>query len=45
MLASFEKMKTFVQTLCDYNIVGTVTKDNSDEKDEMTITTVRLESS
>ena len=45
MLAPFEKMKTFAQTLCDYNIVGTVTKDNSDEKDEMTITTVRLVSS
>ena len=30
-------MKTFVQTLYDYNLMGTVTEDNSDEEDEMTI--------
>ena len=30
-------MKTFVQTLYDYNFVGTVTKDFSDKEDEMTI--------
>ena len=35
--ATIEKMKTFVQTLYDYNFVGTVTKDNSDKEDEMTI--------
>ena len=30
----------FVQTLYDYNFVGTVTKDNSEEEDEMTIAIV-----
>ena len=35
--ATFENVKTFVQTLYDYNFVGTVTKDNSDKEDEMTI--------
>ena len=30
-------MKTFVQTLYDYTVMGTVTEDNSDEEDEMTI--------
>ena len=38
--ATFEKMKTLVQTLYDYNFVGTVTEKNSDEEDEMTISTV-----
>ena len=33
--ATFEELKTFVQTLYDYNFMGTVTEDNSDEKDEM----------
>ena len=30
-------MNTFVQTLYDYNFVGTVTEDNSGEEDEMAI--------
>ena len=30
-------MKTFVQTLYDYNNVGTVTEDNSDKEDGMTL--------
>ena len=34
---TLEKMKTFIQTLCDYNFVRTVTNDNSDTEDEMTI--------
>ena len=38
--ATFEKMKTLVQTLYDYNFVGTVTEENSDEEAEMTISTV-----
>ena len=33
--ATFEKMKTFIQTLYDYNFVGTVTEDN--REDEMKI--------
>ena len=28
-------MKTFVQTFYDNNLVGTVTKDNSDKEDEI----------
>ena len=35
--ATFEKMKMSLQILSDYNFVGTVTKDNSDEENEMTI--------
>ena len=35
--ATFEEIKTFAQTLYDYNFVGTVTKDSSAKKDEMTI--------
>ena len=35
--ATFQKMKMFLQILSDYNFVGTVTKDNSDEENEMTI--------
>ena len=35
--ATFEKLKTFVQTLYDYNFLGTITEDNSDEEDEMEI--------
>ena len=30
-------MKMFVQTLCDYKFVGTVTGNNSGKEDEMTI--------
>ena len=35
--ATFEKVKAFVQTLYDYNFVGTVTQYNNDEEDEMAI--------
>ena len=35
--ATFEKMKTFVQTLYNYNFVETVSEDNSDEEDEMAV--------
>ena len=33
-------MKTFVQTLYDYNFVGTITEDISDEEDEMEIAVI-----
>ena len=33
-------MKNFVQTLYDYNFVGTITEDNSDEEDEMEIAVI-----
>ena len=36
MQATFDKIKAFVQTLYDYNFVGTVNKGHSVKEDEMT---------
>ena len=38
---TFEKMKIFVQFYYDYNFMGGVIEDSSDEEDEMTIDMVR----
>ena len=40
MQATFENIRKFIQTLCHFNFVGTVTEDNSDKEDKITAGTV-----